>query len=353
MTMRTTTAGPSRQLMQKLSEIRIDRVALSVVALLTLIAIADPPQAPKSLSFVADSVLWIAPFFALSIGIAAYAKASGAEHLIARAFEGSPRRMIVAAALIGALSPFCSCGVIPLVAGLLGAGVPLAPVVAFWISSPLMDPEMFVLMAVALGLPFTVGKTLAAIGLGMIGGFATLAVQSHGGLANPLRADGPAACGSSSCGTSEKDTRVVWKFWLEPARWADFRAASGESGWFLGKWLTLAFLIESLMVAYIPADMISDWLGSGAWWTIPAAVFVGIPAYLNGYAAIPLMANLIDMGMMPGAAMAFMIAGGVTCIPAAIAVYALVRKRVFFWYLSIALSGSALSGLLYQIATSS
>ena len=290
---------------------------------------------------------WIAPFILLSIGIAAYARASGAEHLIARAFEGSPRRMIVAAALIGALSPFCSCGVIPLVAGLLGAGVPLAPVVAFWISSPLMDPEMFVLMAVTLGLPFTIGKTLAAIGLGLIGGISTLAIQNHGGLANPLREDGPAACG-----TSEKDTRVVWKFWREPARWADFRAASNESGWFLGKWLTLAFLIESLMVAYIPAAMISDWIGSGAWWTIPAAVFVGIPAYLNGYAAIPLMASLIDMGMMPGAAMAFMIAVGVTSIPTAIAVYALVRKRVFFWYLLIALTGSALSGLLYQIAAS-
>jgi uncharacterized membrane protein YraQ (UPF0718 family) len=241
-------------------------------------------------------VTWIAPFILLSIGIAAYARASGAEHLIALAFEGSPRRMIVAAALIGALSPFCSCGVIPLVAGLLGAGVPLAPVVAFWISSPLMDPEMFVLMAVTLGLPFTIGKTLAAIGLGLIGGFATLTIQNHGGFANPLREDGPAACG-----TSEKDTRVVWKFWREPARWADFRAASNESGWFLGKWLTLAFLIESLMVAYIPAAMISDWIGSGAWWTVPAAVFVGIPTYLNGYAAIPLMASLIDMGMMPGA----------------------------------------------------
>ena len=50
--------------------------------------------------------------------------------------------------------------------------------------------------------------------------------------------------------------------------------------------------------------------------------------------------------------MAFMIAGGATSIPTAIAVYALVRKRVFFWYLLIALIGSALSGLLYQIAAS-
>ena len=52
-------------------------------------------------------------------------------------------KRIVIASLGGALSPFCSCGVVPLVAGLLAAGVPLPVVMAFWLSSPLMDPEMF------------------------------------------------------------------------------------------------------------------------------------------------------------------------------------------------------------------
>ena len=76
-----------------------------------------------------------------------------------------------------------------------------------------------------------------------------------------------------------------------------FTSSLGETGWFLGKWLTLAFAIESLMVAYIPASMVAEWLGGDAWWTIPAAVAAGIPAYMNGFAAIPLMAGLIEMGM--------------------------------------------------------
>ena len=93
-----------------------------------------------------------------------------------------------------------------------------------------------------------------------------------------------------------------------------------DTAWFLGKWLTLAFVLESLMVAYIPASLVADVLGGGAWWTIPAAVAVGIPAYMNGFAAIPLMAGMIDLGMNEGAALTFMIAGGVTRIPVAMAV---------------------------------
>ena len=117
-----------------------------------------------------------------------------------------------------------------------------------------------------------------------------------------------------------------------------------ETDWFLGKWLTLAFIIEGLMVAYIPASIIAQGLGGSNWWTIPAAVLIGVPAYLNGFAAIPLMEGLIDLGMAKGAAMAFMVAGGVTCIPAAVGVFALVRRPVFVWYGALALISSLVAG---------
>ena len=104
--------------------------------------LALPHQASDSAWFTAQAALNVAPFFALSIALAAYAKASGAENLIARAFTGPPGSvMIVVASLMGALSPFCSCGVIPVIAALLATGVPLAPVMAFWLASPLMDPS--------------------------------------------------------------------------------------------------------------------------------------------------------------------------------------------------------------------
>lgn len=103
----------------------------------------------------------------MSIGIAAWAGATGADNLIAKAFTGAPVLMILLGALAGGLSPFCSCGVIPLIAALLAMGVPLSAVMAFWLASPIMDPSMFFLTAGVLNLEFAIAKTLAALGLGI------------------------------------------------------------------------------------------------------------------------------------------------------------------------------------------
>jgi len=328
----------------------MDRVVLALLALCGIIALLAPASLADALVFVAGSLLWIAPFLFLSVVIAAYASASGADQLIALAFQGRPLRMIAVAALFGALSPFCSCGVIPIIAGLLAAGVPLAPVMAFWVASPLMDPEMFVLSSAALGVPFTVAKTLAAIGIGLLAGYSTQVLTAAGLFVSPLRATPAPGCATgcdTGCGPGP-EPQVAWRFWSDDRRRRKFNAAALEAGWFLGKWLTLAFVIESQMVEYLPADLIVTYLGTTQWWTLPAAVAAGVPAYLNGYAAIPLMARLIDMGLAPGAALAFLLAGGITSIPAAIAVWVLVRARVFAWYLALAASGSLLAGLAYQ-----
>ncbi|MHA1565990.1 MAG: permease [Alphaproteobacteria bacterium] len=324
----------------------IDRVLLTVVLLFAVVGVATPEKLGETLVFVVGALSWIAPFLALSVGVAAYASASGADSLIAKAFQGRPVRMIFVAALFGALSPFCSCGVIPIIAGLLAAGVPLAPVMAFWIASPLMDPEMFILSSAALGVPFTLAKTVAAVAIGLAAGYGTHGLMATGLLKSPLRLASVQSC-RTLCDSGAADS-VMWWFWRDEERRGRFVAAGVKTGWFLGKWMTLAFAIESQMVEYVPAETIVTYLGSTEWWTLPAAVAAGIPAYLNGYAAIPLMARLIDMGMAPGAALAFLLAGGITSIPAAIAVWVLVRPAVFGWYLTLAVSGSLLAGLAYQ-----
>ena len=167
---------------------RIDKVAWAVLAIYAGLLLLAPERIPESLKFVAGALIRISPFLLFSIAVAAYAQGTGSDRLIKDVFSGNPLATITTAALFGSLSPFCSCGVIPIVAGLLGAGVPLAPVMAFWISSPLMDPEMFILFAATLGIHFTVAKTLAALGLGLIGGFGTLAAQRLGLFKNPLSA---------------------------------------------------------------------------------------------------------------------------------------------------------------------
>jgi uncharacterized membrane protein YraQ (UPF0718 family) len=320
----------------------------SVAALiLALLAIAARDQAVDSALFTLDALAGVAPFLLLSVGVAAWAGATGADALIARAFTGAPLPMIALAALAGGLSPFCSCGVIPLIAALLAMGVPLAPVMAFWLASPVMDPSMFVMTMGVLDLDFAIAKTLAALGLGLFGGLVVHLIARGGGLADPLR-DG---VGNGGCGGAKvrAPKPVVWRFWDDPARRARFGAEGLKSARFLGGWLTLAFVLESLMLAYVPAQSITALLGGTGVGPVVTATLVGVPAYLNGYAALPLVGGLIGQGMSPGAGLAFLVAGGVTSIPAAIAVWALAKPRVFAIYIALSLTGAFTAGLLYQV----
>ena len=324
-----------------------DRVVQVFVLALAALGALDAAQLPASLRFVAGALAGIAPFLVLAVAIAAYAAASGADRLIARAFSGSPGRTVVLAAVVGALSPFCSCGVIPLIAAMLRAGVPLAPVMAFWLASPVMDPEMFVLTAAGVGLGFAGAKTVAAVGMGLAGGIAVLALMRAGGLRDPLAdAARPGGAGFDP----RAPISVRWRFWEEAGRRDRFVRDSLGTGGFLLKWLTVAFLAESLMMAYVPAESVAAVVGGESAFAIPLAAVVGVPAYMNGYAAIPLISGLLEMGMSNGAALAFATAGAVSCIPAAIAVWALVRRSVFVLYLALGLGGAMLSGFLYQVS---
>ena len=325
--------------------VSLDRCWAFIGVMLMLLGVFLPDQALNSLRFLIAALLNVFPFLLLSVALAAYVKASGADHLIARAFQGRTSLMILLAAAMGALSPFCSCGVIPLIAALLAMGVPLSAVMAFWLASPLMDPSMFLLTSATLGSAFAVAKTLSAIGIGLFGGYGVWMLQRFGAFSEPLRA----GIGDGGCGGARiRDPQpVVWKFWQDPARRRDFLTGSRDNSLFLGKWLTLAFLLESLMLVYVPADLVATAVGEGGWIQVLGAAVVGVPAYLNGYAALPLVAGLIEQGMAPAAGLAFLLAGGVTSVPAAIAVYALARPSVFMAYLLFAFSGAFTAGILY------
>jgi hypothetical protein len=206
-----------------------------------------------------------------------------------------------------------------------------------------MDPEMFILTAAGIGTHFAVAKTLATMVMGLLAGYGIHLFRGVTDFSAPLRDAGRRGCGTASLTSGA----VAWRFWRSPERLRVFRSEVTSNSFFLGKWLLLAFLLESLMTTYLPPQWIAGFLGRGAWYEIPLASLAGIPAYLNGYAAIPLVKGLMDMGMNPGAAMAFMTAGAVSSIPAAMAVAVLVKRSVFVAYLGLGLAGSVLTGFVY------
>ena len=324
-----------------------DRAWTGIAVIFAALALIVPAHAVDSFERTAENLIRTSPFMVLAILLLAYLRASGADALLARAFIGRTPRMILFASIVGTVTPLCGVEVLPLVAELLALGVPLSAVMAFWVSSPITDPPMYAVTVGVLGLSFANAKTLAALVLGLAGGFATLGLERLGAFASPMRGN----LKDAGCGVSKLDvgSRPVWRFWSEGVRRRIFREEAASTTLLITKWLTLAFVLESLMIAYIPAAVFNDLLGDEAIWAIPVAVAVGVPAYVHGYAALPLVAGLLDIGMSPGAAMAFLLAGAITSIPAAVAVYALVRMPVLVWYLLQPIVGSLLAGYAFAL----
>lgn len=317
-----------------------------ILIILAAVALLDPGNFTFTVGFAWRALLSTLPYIVAAVLLLAYLKAAGADVMVTRAFQGREVQMIFLAAIFGGLAPFCSCQVIPFIAGLLALGAPLSAVMAFWLSSPLIDPPTLLITAGALGWPFAVAKAVAAVGLGLLGGFTVKGLTGAGAFQSPLKVYKRSGC----CGGGPKlDAKPVWAFWTEETRRSTFGTELVTNGLFLLKWLALAYVLEALLVHYVPAEMIAGVVGGEGPLPIAIAAVVGMPAYLNSYVAPPLLAGLMDQGMSAGSAMAFMIAGAVSSIPAMAAVWSLVKPQVFAAYLGLGITGAILSGLLFQL----
>ncbi len=301
----------------------------------------------SNLAFVGKNAWSILPYFLFSVAISAWITVSGLAERIKAVFNRRVKIAIAGAALVGATVPLCSCGVIPFIAAMLASEVPLGPVMAFWISSPLMSPSMFVLTAGVLGMNYAVATALTAVLLGAGAGYLIHFLTSMGMLNNQLHGlslSKSACCGSSE--TQDKETTSTSRFWQ------DFWPQVWEVSLFLGKWLLIAFILESLIVHYVDPGWISSLLGHDRFFSIPLATAIGIPVYTSSIGAIPIVKGLLSSGMGPGAALAFLVAGPVTTIPAMTAVFALVRRQTFAIYLGVGIAGSLIAGYVYQLLMS-
>ena len=342
----------------------LDRVALAVATLFVVQALVDGTAVATTASNLAQSLVSTAPYIVFAVLFIAYVKTSGATLLIARAMQGRTVQMIFVAALFGGLAPLCSCEVVPLVAALLAAGAPLPAVMAFWLASPLVDPAGLALTLAALGPVFAVAQTVAAVALGLLGGFTLLALSRTRLTHNPLRqvttsscCDTTALCAPATDPSTDPSTEatctpdmnapIVWRFWNDRGLRKNFRTELRGNGWFLLKWLTLAYTLKSLMESYVPAEWITSAVGGDGFAAIFLGALVGAPAYLSSYAAPALVSGLVEQGMAQGAALAFMVAGAIFSVPSALAVFALVRVRVGVFYLVAGFTGALLAGFAY------
>jgi uncharacterized membrane protein YraQ (UPF0718 family) len=378
------------------------------------------------IEFVARNVWNVWPAFLISITLSVLIRALKLDSTIRSAFNKRVGLSVLLAAAVGAFAPFCSCTVIPVISGLLISGVPLAPVMAFWIASPLMDLEIFALSAATLGMPLAVARLVATVALSIGGGYLTLALTRSGFLSNivvrqakatcctttarPVSApavaaastmripltlntgsaiacctpggatmsmpsmsasfsgptislsaptinlSAPAAASGCGCGTTfETKAAPTERWWtsiatsLRAINPREFGRDVFEMSWSLGRWLVLAFVLEAIILLYVPQETIATVLGNNSIFAIPLAALIGIPMYLGNLSALPIVSGLLSQGMQPGAAIAFLIAGPVTTIPAMTAVWNVVERKVFFLYVGIGMFGAMIAGVLTNI----
>ncbi len=324
------------------------RLALltSCVALLVAITVTWPHHALDVSVFVLWGLLSVAPIAIPGIIVAAWILASGANSRVAGAFEGKMLRTVLLASLIGAITPVCGVTVLPMMVGLLAAGVPLAPIMAFWLSSPITDPAMLATTAATLGMSFAIGKTVAAFGLGIFGGAVTAMFSRQSWSNNALRKNSLVRqLDTSGCSDDQSFEPRVWQ---SPDRVRVFSKQFWATTRLILICLIPAFTVEYALNAMLAPDSLAAYVGIDQWWAIPLAVFIGAPAYIDGYAALPLARGLIENGMSQGAAMAFLVSGGVVSIWGAMAILPVLKLKPFILYLALAILGSLAAGYLYE-----
>lgn len=374
--------------------------------------------------FIIENFLNIWPYLLITIPIAVAVNMSGASKHINRAFQASPLIAIFLATAVGAFSPFCSCTVIPIVATLLIGGVPLAPVMAFWIASPSMDPEIFFLSVGLLGWELAVWRLVSTLLLSLGAGFLTHLAMQRGWLGNsilkergsaqvrstrqllsqgwqsaktkavfaftmhqeteptissagmaisiPLTAvsmptqsttsdcnsgscavdtavtEESSSCNTSCCGDADSEASCA----VPPAK---FSTRLANETWtatrMVIQFMALAFFLEAIILLFVPQELILNLLGEQNQFAVPLAALLGVPIYTSNLTALPLVGGLLAQGMSSGAALAFLIAGPTTTLPAMAAVWGLVRIRVFGLYVAISLVGAVIFGTLYGLLT--
>lgn len=323
------------------------RIWLCLIAVGLAIAVRE--HFIDSLIYALHSLWLMAPIVLIGLFVTGALTATGSIGVLVSTFDGREITAIVLVSLIGAVLPVCGITVLPLVMGLLSAGVPLAPVMAFLLSSAVTDPQMFAITMATLGLPFALGKTFAALCIGLMGGAVTLMLTRSGLFSEPARKS-PLLASLNLTSSCCADSPVVWRFWSDPERLKLFTSASIALAKLVLFWLGIAFVAEYFLKLYVPDEALAGIVGSDNPYSVPIAAIIGTPLYLDGYAALPFVRGLMDRGMAEGAAMAFLIAGGITSAWTALPVLSLFRLPVFLTYMLLAVSGAMLSGWVYGLS---
>jgi uncharacterized membrane protein YraQ (UPF0718 family) len=253
----------------------------------------------------------------------------------------------LAAAGVGAVTPFCSCSSIPLVAGLLQAGAPLGIVFSFLLASPLINeiavPLLIGLFGLRVAALYVVVMFVAAVAGGLIIG-RLLSFEDH------VEVDGIASMGPDSSVMTDGGA-ITADPGVQATHREHARAAAGHARSFLHEMLpyvTLGIVAAALIHGVVPVSWLQSLLGPSNPVAVPLAVLAGVPLYFSLSAMLPVAASLVSTGIPIGTVLALLVGTVGVSLPNLIMLNKLFSRRLLVAYVSTVVAIGIGVGLVFN-----
>ncbi|WP_424315177.1 permease [Haloferula sp.] len=242
----------------------------------------------------------------------------------------------VLAALLGIVTPFCSCSAVPLFIGFVTTGIPLGVTFSFLIAAPMVNEVALVLL---FGL---FGWKVAAIYLGTGLGIAILCGWIIGRLKMEKHVeDWVYQIKAGDAGEDELiDAAARIRLGLEAVKEI------------VGKvwiYVILGIAVGAGIHGYVPENFMASIMGKGAWWSVPLAVIIGVPMYSNAAGIIPIVQALLGKGAALGTVLAFMMSVIALSLPEAVILRKVLKPRLIAVFFGVVATGIILIGCLFNL----
>lgn len=244
------------------------------------------------------------------------------------------------AALFGAMTPFCSCSSVPLFIGFLEAGIPLGITFSFLITSPIMNEVAFVLLLGLFGWDVALLYFVSGISIGVIAGLilGRLKLERY---VEPFVYE---IKSKPHAAAQLDEVSLTW-----PERFTQAAEATRDILKKVWLFVMVGIAIGALIHGYVPEDALTSVMGEDAWWSVPAAVVLGIPLYSNATGVIPIISAMLEKGVSLGTALAFMMAVVALSLPEMIILRRVLKPTLIAIFVAVVAISIIITGYLFNL----
>jgi uncharacterized membrane protein YraQ (UPF0718 family) len=306
-----------------------------------------------------DEIIDIFPYFMFGVLFAGFIRTFKLAIKLQRYLSRYGKASILLGAGIGMFTPLCACGTLTTAISLLFLNIPLAPVMALLVTSPLMSPSTYFISLNYLGPEWTLIRTLATFLLGIFAGFLTHFLRNKGFKTNEVIIENAIPRGDFhdehypdekfKCGCKETfGNRIAAK---TNNMFVIYLAKSSEMLWMVGKYVLIGIAVGVVVERYISSDWIYKLFGQEGAFNIVWITLATIPVFLHQISSSSILFHIkdsLDSTLNGGAGLAFLIGGPVTAMPTMIMFWAVFKKRIFVLYMFICLAGTIALAYSFQ-----